>query len=189
VSLEHLRRNAGVLPISEAGLRNVLDDIETNRSLDPEGFLDAARYGIRAVAALLPPERFNIVDLGREVGLDPSVTIGDLIEVVEARGYYEGEASASLTRSLIGLVDDGVRPWIAGRHLGIDEDEMEILANFLDLDRHWGRRILDRLHVILLDGGGPSEVRSTINVGRFTAWRLLRMARRTLPEGWSSGVS
>ena len=181
VNLETLKGNVGVLPITERGLRFVLEDLEEHRELDPEGFLDGARYGIRAIGALLPPERFDLETLADVVDLSGRVSIADLVEVVEARGEYEGEVSATVLRAFLGLIDDGVRPTVAAKFFRIDEDEFDLLCAFLDLWAHWSRRILDRIHVLLLDGGGTEEIRSELNVSRFQAWRLARWGRRTLP--------
>ena len=57
MNLADLLRNAGVLPISETGLASIVADLEENRDLEPEGFIDAARYSIRAIGALMPPEK------------------------------------------------------------------------------------------------------------------------------------
>ncbi len=179
VNLETLKQNAAVLPISERGLRFVLEDLDEHRELDPEGFLDGARYGIRAIGALLPAERFDLETLADVVDLSGRVSIADLLEVVEARGEYEGEVSATTLRAFLGLVDDGVRPNVAARFFRMDEDEFDLLCAFLDVWAHWSSRILDRVHVILLDGRGTQGIREDLGVGRFGAWRLARWGRRT----------
>ena len=181
VNLEALKRNAAVLPISERGFGFVLEDLDDHRDLDPEGFLDGARYGIRAIGALLPAGHFDLETLADVLDLSGVVSVTDLLEVVEARGEYEGEVSATALRAFLGLVDDGVRPNIAAKFLRMDEDEFEILCSFLDLWAHWSSRVLDRVHVLLLDGRGTQGIREELNVSRFGAWRLARWGRRTTP--------
>lgn len=180
MNLDNLLRNAGVLPISETGLASVVADLEENRDLDPEGFVDAARYAIRAIGALMPPERFDILTIAEVAGVDPSVTVRTLMEVLEAKGDYIGEAPVGVLRGFIGLVDDGVRPWLAARHYDIEIDEFELLTEFLDLENHWASRILDKVHVILLDKGDWRNVAAELGVGPVTAWRIARWGRRSL---------
>lgn len=182
MTLDDLKRNAGVLPIPETGLRAVIDDLEENRDLDPEGFIDAVRFSLRVIGALMPPERYDLLTIAEAAGVDASVTLGDLLEVLTATGDYTGESPVNVVRAFIGLVDDAVRPDIAGRYLGIEEDEVAFLEEFLDLRKHWAARVLDRVHVILLDGGGTREIGEKLNCGRFTAWRLGRYGRRNLAE-------
>jgi hypothetical protein len=182
VNIDDLKRNAGVLPITETGLRSIIEDLEANRDLDPEGFVDAVRFSLRALGALMPPERFDLLTIAEVAGVDPSVTLGDLLEVLNATGDYIGETPVNVVRTFIGLVDDAIRPDIAGRYLGIDEDEAVFFEEFLDLRTHWAGRLLDKVHIILLDGGGTREVASQLNCTRFMAWRLARYGRRNLAE-------
>ncbi len=187
MNLETLQRNVGVLPMSPEGFANVLSDLDEHRDLEPEGFLDGARYAIRAVGALLPPELFSIEVLADVVDLGGSVSLADVFEVVEATGEYEGEVSSSILRAWLGLIDDGVRPTVAGKFLRMDEDEVEILSSFLDVWSHWETRLLDKIHVLVLDGGGVREIQETFHVGRFTAWRLARRGRAFLNGGRNRG--
>lgn len=180
MNLADLLRNAGVLPISETGLASIVADLDENRDLDPEAFIDAARYSIRAIGALMPPEKFDILTIAQVAGVDPVVKVSDLLEVLEARGDYIGETPVAVLRSFIGLVDDGVRPFLAARHFSIPEDEFELLTEFLDLENHWASRILDKVHVILLDGGTWRQVALELAVGPLTAWRIARWGRRSL---------
>jgi hypothetical protein len=184
MNIEFLKENAGVLPISEIGLLNIIDDLEDNSIYDLDEFLDNARYGIRAVAALLPPEKYTLLDLVKILEINPSITMDELLIVVEAREEYYGEAGASIIRNLIGLVDDGVRPYLAFKFLRIEQTEAEILEEFLDLEAHWSNRVLDKLHIIILEKGGIQAVQETLNVNKFTAWRLLRWAKKSIPKEW-----
>lgn len=180
MTLDDLAANAGVLPISETGLRRVLDIIDQNRGLEPEGYVDAARYAIRAVAALLPSNEFELMELANVCEIHQDVTAGFFYEVVEALGDYDGEIGASTMRRLIGLIDDGVRPAFAAQHLEIPEAEFLVVEELLDTERYWGSRILDKLHVLILDGGSLRQICKTLNVSAWTAFRLRRLARRSM---------
>lgn len=184
MNIEFLKENAGVLPISEIGLLNIIEDLEDNSVYNVDEFLDNARYGIRAVAALLPPEKYSINDLIKI--LEVNVSLQELLIIVEAKEEYLGEAGASIIRNLIGLVDDGVRPYLACKFLRIEENEAEILKEFLDLETHWSSRVLDKLHIIILENGGIQAVQETLIVNKFTAWRLLRWAKKSIPKEWRS---
>jgi hypothetical protein len=101
VSLDDLIANAGVLPISEVALLNIVTELEQAKTGPDEWMIDQARYALRAVAAILPPERFNITDLAEIAGIDPECDRDYILAVVEAREEYEGEAPATLVRRFV----------------------------------------------------------------------------------------
>ena len=173
MKLDDLIRNAGVLPISENGLRSVLEELRDAQDLEPDEFIYEARYALRAIGALLPPEKFDVITIGEVAGLDGMVHVFSMLQVLHASGDFEGEASCNTVRRLVGLVDDCVRPEVAAKFLEIDEDEAALLEAFLDLDGHWRRRMLDRVEVVKAYGGGFKELGELLGVENRRAQRRL----------------
>ncbi len=180
MSLADLKRNAGILPISETGLRTLIEVLDEHRDLSVEDFVDACRYPIRILAACLPADRFELHELARMVEVDEDVEVTWFYSAVEGTGDFDDEVGASAIRALLGLIDDGVRPSIAARHLNISEDELDVIDHFVGLERHWATRIFDRLQVLVHDGASLREIRRTFNVSRLAARRLRRAASRSL---------
>ena len=179
--IEDLTRSAGILPIAEEGLRAIIDDLETSRDEPLEDFIDETRYSLRAIGAILPTDHFDVVSIGTVAGIDAGPIFDELVEVLLAQGPYEGETGVNAMRTLIGMIDDGVRPDIAARHLGIDEDELEILTSHLWLQEHWVRRLLDKAEVVISDGGGPQELAEVLGMSsKRDARKLHRWASREL---------
>lgn len=178
MSIQDLIRSAPFLPISQHALSGVLDDLVYNHDLPPEEYLATARYAIRTIGAILPPEKMNIISIADAIELDPRTPVIRLTEVLMSQGPFEGEVNVMTLRILLGLIDDGVDPHTAGTHLNIDPHEMELLEDYLDLRRHWAARIYDRIEVILHDGGGVLDVASKLGMSNlWHAWRLTRWVR------------
>jgi hypothetical protein len=173
VTLDDLVKNAGVLPISEDGLRSVLEDLHDAQDLPPDEFIFEARYALRAIGALLPPEKFDVITIGEVVGVNAIIHSDEMLEVLNATGELEGEATCVTVRNLIGLVDDCVRPDVAAKFLRLDEDEAALLEVFLDLRAHWRRRMLDKVEVVKADGGGSKELGESLGIEERRAQRRL----------------
>jgi hypothetical protein len=173
VTLDDLVKNAGVLPISEDGLRSVLEDLHDAQDLPPDEFIFEARYALRAIGALLPPEKFDVITIGEVVGVNAIIHSDEMLEVLNATGELEGEATCVTVRNLIGLVDDCVRPDVAAKFLRLDEDEAALLEVFLDLRSHWRRRMLDKVEVVKADGGGSKELGESLGIEERRAQRRL----------------
>lgn len=178
MSIQDLIKAAPFLPISERALSDVIDDLVYNHDLPSEEYLATARYAIRTIGAILPPERAHIIAIADAIELDPCTPVICLTEVLMSQGPFEGEVNVMTLRALLGLIDDGVDPYTAGRHLNIDPHEMELLEEYLDLRRHWAARIYDRIEVILHDGGGVLDVAERLGMSNlWHAWRLTRWVR------------
>lgn len=176
-----LIRSAGVLPIAEEALHAIIDDLESSRDEDLPDFVEDTRYSLRAIGAILPADHFDVHSIGQVAGIEAGPIFDELVEILLAQGPYEGETSVNTLRQLIGLVDDGVRPDIAARHLGVDDDELEILADHLWLQEHWTRRILDKAEIVIAEGGGPSELAQELGLtSKRDARRLHRWALKEL---------
>ncbi len=173
MTLDDLVKNAGVLPISEDGLRSVLEDLHDAQDLPPDEFIFEARYALRAIGALLPPEKFDVITIGEVVGVNAIIHSDEMLEVLNATGELEGEATCVTVRNLIGLVDDCVRPDVAAKFLRLDEDEAALLEVFLDLRAHWRRRMLDKVEVVKADGGGSKELGESLGIEERRAQRRL----------------
>lgn len=183
VTLDDLIKNAGVLPISEDGLLSIIEDLQDARDLEPEDFIAEARYALRGIAAILPPERFDVMTVGEVAEISAVIYGPELTEALNATGEFEGEAGCVTVRQLVGLVDDCVRPEVASRFLDIDEDEAALLEVFLDLRNHWTRRLLDRVEVVLADGGGARELGEALGIDSARARRKLwRWGVKTLKK-------
>ena len=190
MTLDDLIKNAGVLPISEDGLRSIIEDLEDAQDLEPEDFIAEARYALRGIGAILPPERFDVMTVGDVAGVSALLYGPELTEALNATGDYEGEAGCVTVRQLVGLVDDCVRPDVAAKFLDIDEDEAALLEVFLDLRSHWTLRLLDRVEVVLADGGGAKELGDALGIDNARARRKLwRWGLRTLKKQGRRGVS
>jgi hypothetical protein len=178
MTFEELIRSAPFLPISENALSTVLDDIIYHHDLPSEEYLSTARYAIRTIAAILPPEKMNIIEIANLIELDERTPVIALTRVLMSHGPFEGEVNVMTLRTLLGLIDDGVDPVSAGQHLGINEHELELLEEYLGLRAHWASRIYDRIEVILHDGGGFLDVARTLGMPNlWHAWRLTRWVR------------
>lgn len=190
MTLDELARNAGVLPISEDGLRSIIEDLQDAQDLEPKEFIAEARYALRGIGAILPPERFDVVNIGAVAGITAVLHWPEMLEALNATGDFEGEASCTTVRQLVGLVDDCVRPDVAAKFLHIEDDEAALLEAFLDLQSHWTRRLLDRVEVVLADGGGAKQLGEQLGIDNKRAqrklWRwglktLKRQGRRVIP--------
>lgn len=189
MTLDDLAKNAGVLPISEDGLRSIIEDLQDAQDLEPEEFIAEARYALRGIGAILPPERFDVMTVGDVAGVSAILYGPELVEALNATGDYEGEAGCVTVRQLVGLVDDCVRPDVAAAFLHIDEDEAALLEAFLDLRTHWTRRLLDRVEVVLADGGGAKELGEALGIDGTRARRKLwRWGLKTLKKQGRQGV-
>lgn len=178
MSIQDLIKAAPFLPISEQALSDVLDDLIYNHDLPAEEYLATARYAIRTIGAILPPEKLNVITIADAIELDPLTPVIRLTEVLMALGPFEGEVNVMTLRALLGLIDDGVDPHTAGKHLEIDPHEMELLEDYLYLRQHWSTRIYDLIEVVLHDGGGVREVAEKLGMSNlWHAWRLTRWVR------------
>lgn len=189
VTFDDLVKNAGVLPISEDGLRSIIEDLQEAQDLPPDEFIYEARYALRGIGAILPPESFDVMTIGDVAGVNAFLHGTELMEALNATGDLEGEAGCVTVRQLVGLVDDCVRPDVAAKFLHIDEDEAALLEVFLDLRSHWVRRLLDRVEVVLADGGGAKELGEALGIdGRRAQRKLWRWGLRTLKRQGRRGV-
>lgn len=191
MTLDDLIKNAGVLPISEDGLLSIIEDLQDAQDLEPEDFIAEARYALRGIGAILPPERFDVTTVGDVVKISAVLYGTELTEALNATGEFEGEAGCVTVRQLVGMVDDCVRPDVASRFLNIDEDEAALLEVFLDLRNHWTRRLLDRVEVVIADGGGAKELGDALGIenarARRKLWRwgvktLKKQGRQVIPR-------
>lgn len=177
---KELTQSAIALPIDAIALRNIVHELTTTRTMySTLEYMDCCRYALRTIGALMPADRFNVVEIAKTCDVGPQYIV-ELTEVLMALDIYEGEINAIVLRSLLGLVDDGVKPLTAAKSLGVSTEEYLWLDTYLLLNDHWLRRITDLTESMVHSNASTSAIAERMGLSKIRAYRLKRRILRQL---------
>lgn len=175
-----LQQSSIVLPIDAIALSNIIEELTSSRAMySTLEYMDSCRYALRTIGALMPADRFNVLEIAKTCDVSPQYIV-ELTEVLMALDIYEGEINAIVLRSLLGLVDDGVKPITAAKSLGVSIEEYLWLDTYLMLNEHWMRRVIDLAESMVHSNASTSAIADRMGLSKIRAYRLKRSILRRI---------
>jgi len=145
--------------ISKEGLFNVIANITHAKKLDHELVVEACRYSLRILAALID-EPDIIYKIAKYADL-PAFFVKE--EAIFAIDKFYGEIPYEGIKGYLMSINKGMPPVEAAYMYNIPAREFLILEILLDMNNYWFELMLDRVALIRSQGGGYLRLSKALN--------------------------
>ena len=150
-----LLQYAGVFPLSDDAIFNVIERLIECKDLPPVLACSSGRFAIRTVNAILPELDVAKPEfIGRFCGQRHTIESGLLSQALLAEGIWAGEATPIQLRAFLIDIHTGTHPKDSAKKFGISDTDVLHLEYLLGLEDYWHSEILQRVLVIRSTGGG-----------------------------------